>query len=273
MAGYTHRGLLFLALFVALAAPMAGAELNLWISYHFTGIEADDSGSYRDSEILLLQALEEDQPGFREAQTRDGLGQVYTALGDFEGAERYYREALALKAKSLGKRHREVPQTLNNLADLLYIQDKLEEVEGLYRRALEINERDQLNLDVCRSFNGLALIHNRNGESVEAERLLQRAIALHDKAQRRDHPYLATVLTNLGILYTNLGRYDEAAPLFERARYIQDKVLRDGHPDASLRMHATAALWKATGRLQEAGKLAAQADAIREDQADAGNLY
>ncbi|MBI2434409.1 MAG: tetratricopeptide repeat protein [Candidatus Hydrogenedentes bacterium] len=262
-----------LPLAVALVSTTATAELNLWISYHFQGMKNYRTGDYQDSEKLLVAALDETSAKFRRGDTLDALGQVYTALGVFEKAEQYYQDALNTKQKALGGRHRDVPITLNNLADLHYIQGKTEDVESLYRRALDINERDQLNLEVCRSLNGLALLQNDAGEYVKAEEHLKRAIEIHEKAQRRDHPYMATVLVNLGILYTNLGRYEEAQPLFERAQYIQNVALRPDHPDVAVRLHAMAALYQATGRTELANDLARRAEEIRQKQAAKGDLY
>ncbi len=269
-----NRIFCMLVALLALAVCLpASAELNLWISYHFAGLDASDDGGYRDAEVLLQAALAETKTKHRRAFTLDELGQVYTALGQLDKGEQYYRDALRLKERALGRRHRDVSITLNNLADLLYIQDKTETVDSLYRRALDIMRRDQLNIEVCRSLNGLALVHNDAGEYVEAEKHLKRAIEIHTKAERRDHPYLATVLTNLGILYTNLGRYAEAEPLFKRAKYIQDTVLRDDHPDVAVRLHATASLYSKIDRRDEAVALAKRAESIRDAQAAAGNLY
>ena len=201
------------------------------------------------------------------------LGQLETALGHFDDAEKYYKDALAEKEHSLGKRHRDVAETLNNLGDLYYLAGKTDQCEPLYRRALEIMERDQLNIEVCRSLNGMALLQNDGSNRVEAEKFLQRAIHIHEKAERRDQPYYATVLTNLGILYTNLGRLPEAEGLFEKAKHVQEHCLRANHPDVALRMHATAALLEAEGKNQEAAAVAKAADAIRAEQAGKGDLY
>lgn len=258
---------------VVLASATAAAELNLWVSYHFQGMKNYDTGDYRDAAQLLEAALNEEQEAHRRGATLDGLGQVYTALGQFDRAEAYYQEALAVKKKALGPGHRDVAITLNNLGDLRYILDRVDEVEPLYRRALDIHRRDQLNLEVVRSLNGLALVHNDNGEYVLAEELLKRAVLNNERAERRDDPYMGTVLTNLGILYTNLGRHEEAEPMFQRAQYIHDVNLRPDHPDVAVRLHATAALYQATGRVQQARDLARRAEEIRARQADKGDLY
>jgi tetratricopeptide (TPR) repeat protein len=261
------------SLSLALVPASASAGLNLWVSYHFQGMSNYETGDYRDAEQLLRAALAEEQESHRRGATLDGLGQIYTALGEFERAEQHYQEALSVKERALGADHRDLAVTLNNLADLRYILGQMETVESLYRRALEIHRRDQLNLEVVRSLNGLALVHNDAGEYVLAEELLKRAVHNNERAERRDDPYMGTVLTNLGILYTNLGRFEEAEPMFDRAEYVHDVKLRPDHPDVAVRLHATASLYQATGRVQNARELARRAETIRAKQADKGDLY
>jgi tetratricopeptide (TPR) repeat protein len=262
-----------LGLSAGLVAPLAHAEYNLWVSYHFTGSGAYKAGEYRDALALLNQASPEVASRYRQADTQDQLGRAAAAVGEFDAAETHFSEALALAERSLGRHHRDVARILNNLADLRYLKGEHDAVEDLYRRALEINTRDHLNVEVGRSLNGLALIHNDRGEAVEAEGLLLRAVTVHEKGQRRDDPYLATVLTNLGILYLQQGRHAESAERLERAAYIQGVSLRADHPDVSVRMHAQAALLQATGRKAEAVALAREAEAIRAKQAAKGDLY
>jgi len=260
---------------VLLPGVAAADEPNLWVSYHFTAMNNFEDGDYQDALLLAKSAAEESHKRYRTAETHEELGNALTAIGNFEEAERHYNEALRLKKRSLGKGHRFMASSYNNLADLLYIQGEYEydRVEALYRSALDVLERDQKNIEVCRSLNGMALLHHDAGEHVEAEELLKRALALHEKAERRDDPFTATVLTNLAILYMHLERYDEAEPLLERAKYIQDVRLHADHPDVSLRMHATAALYGKTGRVREAAALAKAADEIREQQFAKGDLY
>lgn len=269
----TKFGWMALALVLAGFCGAATAELNLWVSYYFAGGERFGDGDYKEAESLLNNGLPETSKAYREGDTLDALGRVYTSQGRFEDADRAYQEALRLKQRSLGKRHRVAAVTLNNLGDLYYVWGKTDRANDYYRDALDINRRDQLNIEVCRALNGLALIHNANGELVEAEELLKRAIAIHEKAERRDHPYLATVLVNLSILYTNMGRNEEAEPLLRRAEYVQDRALRADHPDVAVRLQAAAALYHATGRAKDAVACATRVEEIRKKQSEAGNAY
>lgn len=247
--------------------------LNLWISHHFAGLENYYTGDYNDAAHLYEAAAIEADKKYHSADTENGLGRAATALGKFSDAEAHYRNALELKRESLGKNHPFLASTLNDLADVLYLEEKKEECEGLYRQALDLLERDQFNLEVARSLNGLALLKHDAGDDVAAEEMLKRALAIDSKGQRRDHPYTATVLTNLGILYTHLGRNAEAEQAFTRAKYIQDVKLRPGHPDVAVREHASAVLLHNMGQAGEAARLAADAEAIRAAQSAKGDLY
>lgn len=261
------------------AAPSAFAEkgdgkvLNLWISHHFAGIENYYTGDYNDAVKVFEAAAVEAHKKYRTAETHENLGIAATALGQFEQAEEHFRTALAMRRDSLGNKHPQVASILNNLADLLYLEGRAEETDSLYREALDLLERDQFSLEVARSLNGLALLSNDAGDTVKAEEMLKRALAIHEKGQRRDHAFAATVATNLGILYTHLGRYEEAGPMFERAKYIQDVKLREGHPDVAVRLQATAFLLNRMGQGAEAGQLAVESDSIRAEQAAKGDLY
>ncbi len=237
---------------IALAPAASAGDLNLWISYHFTGMDSYRAGKYLDAETLLALAKAETCDDNREAFTLNGLGKVESALGNYPEAEKYFQKALCLREKSCGKESHFVPAILNNLADLHYIAGDACKAECLYRKALDLEEKDQLSVEVSRSLNGLALLANDAGNFVEAENLLKRAIAVHDKGGRREHPYCATALVNLGALYTNLGRLCEAKPLFKRAEFIQKQTLGCDHPDVAVRLHAYAGYLTKAGCLDEA---------------------
>jgi len=251
-----------LAVALTCAAHAAQATTNLWISYYATGHDAYNGGVYADATALLKQAKTEGETNPHLAFTYDALGRLYTARGDYTEAEKALDAALCLKDKFMGPRSRTVPRTLNNLGDLQYIAGDAAKAETYYRQALDIHKTDQLNIEVCRSLNGLALIHADRKEFAEAEGLLKRALDIDQRAERRDDPYTATVAVNLAILYMNQGHYDQAKPLFDRAAYIQGKMLRPDHPDVALRLHAYAEWLIKTGNVDDARKVRKQADAI-----------
>lgn len=258
-------GLVVLVLFFS-ASAFAG-ELNLWVSYYFSGESNRASGEYADASMLLADARGElhktrVEP-HRVVLTLTAQGMTKMASDDYEGAEQCLLKALRKAEQALGRKSRWLPAVLNSLGDLYYVTGAPEKSETYYRRALYLTERDQTNLEVCRALNGLALIKNDCGSPVESEELLKRAITIHEKNLRGLHPYCATAYTNLGILYTNLGKYDQAKEALDCAAYIQNKSLGAVHPDVALRLEAQAALDAKTGKPQDAAALQKQAEAIR----------
>jgi tetratricopeptide (TPR) repeat protein len=255
-----------IACVAALLAPVAAhAELQLWISYHFQGVDAYEAGKYRDAEALLTKAHTETCDEYRLAFTMDSAGQTHMALGEYPEAEKCLNAALCLRdADECGESSRFVPATLNNLADLHYIAGNKDKVECLYRRALDMNKRDSYSVEVGRSLNGLALVAADAGNATEAENLLKRAVKVHFMGGRSEHPYMATALVNLGILYTEQGRYAEAKDSLLKAKHIQDEALGCNHPDVAIRLHAEANLLAKSGCAEAARTAQEKANKIQE---------
>jgi tetratricopeptide (TPR) repeat protein len=68
---------------------------------------------------------------------------------------------------------------------------------------------------VAQSLNNLALLYDNQARYADAEPLFQRSLAIREKALGRDHPDVARSLNHLAKLYRNQGRYDEALPLVQ----------------------------------------------------------
>jgi len=252
------------AIALVLGSAPAFAELNLWISYHFQGIESFDAGKYRDAEALLNKAESETCDAHRDAFTYDALGRTYTALQNYPAAEEALKKALCLRNEELGEKSRFVPATLNNLADLHYVAGDKEKAEKLYRQALDITQNDPYSIEKSRALNGLALVAADAGNHAEAENLLKRAAKVHFLGGRSEHPFMATALTNLGILYTELGRYDEASESLAHAKRIHQATVGEDHPDVAVRLHAAANLKAKMGDAAKAGKYRNQANDIQD---------
>ena len=98
----------------------------------------------------------------------------------------------------------------------------------------------------------------------EAEPLLQRAVAIGEKALGPDHPDLATSLNNLAKLYQATGRYAEAEPLSSAPSRSARRRSGRTTPTSPHRLNNLAGLYRATGRYAEAEPLFERALAISE---------
>ena len=175
-------------------------------------------------------------------------------------------QLLAEQERALGKEHRDVAHTLNNLVALYYGQGQYEQAISYAQRALAINEKalGAGHPDVALSLNNLAVLYEKQGRHAEAEPFYKRALAIQEKAQGAEHPDVALGLSNLAALYYRLARYADAEPLMKRALAIREKRLGAEHPDVATSLNNLAELYRDQARYAEAEPLYKRALAIKE---------
>jgi tetratricopeptide (TPR) repeat protein len=97
------------------------------------------------------------------------------------------------------------------------------------------------------------------GEYGEAQKHLERSLALRKTKLRADHPDTLASLNDLGVVYEARGRYDEAEALFKEALQGRRAKLGADNPDTLLSLYNLAALFRDRGRYSEAGSLLLEA--------------
>jgi tetratricopeptide (TPR) repeat protein len=97
-----------------------------------------------------------------------------------------------------------------------------------------------------------------------AKPLLERALAIREKALGPEHPDLANSFNNLAVLYDNQGQNTKAEPLFERAPAIREKALGPEHPDLANSLNHLALLYENQGQYAKAEPLYQRAVVIFE---------
>jgi tetratricopeptide (TPR) repeat protein len=71
---------------------------------------------------------------------------------------------------------------------------------------------------------------SKQGRYAEGEALLERALAIFERAHGRDHPEFANGLLALASLRTDQGRAAEAIALHERALAVAERTFPPGDP-------------------------------------------
>ena len=109
------------------------------------------------------------------------------------------------------------------------------EAEPLYRRSLEIDEKEfgPNHTEVAADLNNLAILYKAMGRYSDAEPLYRRALEITEKLLGRDHSEVAKGLNNLATLYTVMGRYADAEPLARRSLEIMEHLGPD-HPEVAM---------------------------------------
>jgi eukaryotic-like serine/threonine-protein kinase len=200
-----------------------------------------------------------------EADLRSTIGKVYFDLGQYTNAESMHREALVLRKKLLGNEHPDVASSLNNLANALRAQGRLNEAETLFREALAMRKKllGSEHPEVASSLQNLAVMLADQGSLAEAETLFREALAMRKKLLGSEHQDLAISLQNLGLVLRKQGKLPEAETLFREALAMQKKLLGNEHPAVARSLDNLASVFYCEGKFAEAETLFREALAMR----------
>ncbi len=138
----------------------------------------------------LVTMLAAQGPEHRDtAAIRINLADALEAQGQLREAEVELRKAVAALTSSLGPRHVDTGGARNNLSGLLETQGRLEEAEAEARVSLEIivESTPETNPNLAIAFYDLGDLVRRNGRTGEAVALLERALALSERAEIVPH--------------------------------------------------------------------------------------
>jgi len=196
----------------------------------------------------------------------DRAGRYFHGRAAHSQAAQLFRDALAIREKTLGPEHYDTATSLNNLADLLRDQGDFAGARPLHERALAIRERalGPEHPATATSLNNLAILLKAGGDFAGALPLYQRALAIREKALGPKHPDTATSLNNLANLLRDQGDFAGARSLHERALAIREKVLGPEHSDTATSLNNLAMILKAQGDFAQARPLFERALSIYE---------
>ncbi len=194
-----------------------------------------------------------------DVQTRlqSTIGSVYTGLGAYAAAQPLLEQSLATRRRLLGSDH---PQTLtaaNELANLLWFQDRFAEAEPLFREVVETRARvlGETHPDTLRANYDLASLFGREKHWIEAEQLQRKVLTMQQREHGADHPDTLASLNNLAAYLRGQERFPEAAALGVELVAARRRVLGADHPSTLLSMQNLAVVYELTGDLARAEPL------------------
>ncbi len=141
------------------------------------------------------------------------LGQTAFEQGLFSEAEQHFREAL-LEVQKLGN-DSELATTLRSLGRALCAQDKHEESEPLYKKAVDLHQQGASSLELEEDFDAFVLHYRMQRKYREAEALIRSVLEKFEKSGK-SAPEFARNLNNLAVLLCEEGRCQEAEEIYRR---------------------------------------------------------
>ncbi|KAH8800760.1 hypothetical protein F5884DRAFT_537301 [Xylogone sp. PMI_703] len=200
------------------------------------------------------------------ASLLDRIGQCQASLGQYSAAEKTHRQALSLRERRLGKKHRDTLVSMSQVAVALEYQGKYQAAEVMQRKTL-VQSEDVLgpeHPDTLMSMSRLASVLDSQGKYEEAESMNRQTLAQREKVLRPEHPETLTSMSNLALVLNRQGKYKEAESMNEQTLAQYKKVLGLEHPDTLTSMNNLVLVLDRQGKYEEAESMNRQTLAQRE---------
>jgi len=231
-----------------------------------------------------IEAELEDDP-LVAAAVRNTMGMTYLSFSEFEGAESHLSFALSTRERLLGDADAETAESLNDLGELRYFQERLDDAEKLWRRALAARRDSDLEADVAETLNNIGNLLRRRGKLDEAERHLKESLLLRRrvyadaqtrqpnslKERRRAANDVAQTLNNLGGLYRSRAGTEsarQAEHCYREALRIRLGAFGPDHPEVAKMQNNLGKFLEEQGDM--AGATGAYRESLRIMQRDEG---
>jgi tetratricopeptide (TPR) repeat protein len=183
------------------------------------------------------------------------LGNSYMGGGDYDQAEKYFKQATESARENKGKRNEAVG--LRNLGGLYVTQLRTDEGLTLIQQALALFRAQNYFRDVAVCNRQIARVNRRKGDYGLALKALDENLQL---AQQSDQPTVALSYGEIGAVLSDQERYPEALAQYDKA-YEINKTLGNRLNIAYNQANRGEILWK-LGRYPEAEQALSDAQVI-----------
>lgn len=187
-------------------------------------------------------------------------GRLYDA-GAVDSAIAVVGEQTGVLERHLGHDHPDVARAKSDLGYLLHERGDFEEVEALYREALEIDRKTlgYLHPDVASDLNNLASFFRDTGDLAMADSLYRESLRVRVDVVGENDEGVAMLYGNLAGLFMDRGRYAEAEPLYGKSLAIYRTLHGSSDQDVADALHNLAILLIAKGDYAAAEPLVGEA--------------
>ena len=227
-------------------------------------------GGDPDARAIAARALEirealldKDDP--RLATSLRALGIMSNQSGDFSGGVAFFERAVRITEQAYGSEDRRVAINLNNLSIALQRVGDYAGARAQAERALAIKRRIEPPGDSLASgLSTLAATLALMGETEEARRMFEEALAMQEQTLDPDHPSLLLTLDDLANTLMILGELDAARPLAERGLRLRESKLGPDHFHVAYSLLSLGHLETLSGNKTAALEYLGRAIAVRE---------
>ena len=192
-------------------------------------------GDTKGAEMLLRNALKKKR-GKRgshgQCDAMHELGNLLEDKWDLDGAEKFYRQAMAGYNKLFGPKHLYTFRAMGVLGFLLIAKGRYDEAEILVRGAAEGFESiGSVDYYLPWSIQTLGQLQREKGDKDGAEILYRRALEGYEQGLGFEHPDTLASVSKLACLLSDKGSLVESVLLYRRAMEGYEKVYGMNNPN------------------------------------------
>ncbi|HEX7280542.1 MAG TPA: serine/threonine-protein kinase [Vicinamibacterales bacterium] len=197
-----------------------------------------------------------DEPDI-QARLQATIGAVYTGLGAYSAAQPLLERSLSTRKQLHGADHPNTLTAANELANVLWFQDRHTDAEPLFRQVVEGRSRllGETHPDTLRARYDLASLFARQKRWLEAEALQRDVLAIQQRELGPDHADTLASLNNLAAYLRGLEKFPEAAAIGDELVASRRRVLGADHPSTLLSIANLAVVQNLSGNVKRAEEL------------------
>ncbi len=192
-----------------------------------------------------------------DLQAIDRRMSQFAAKGNYAAALAEAKKLEAATKARYGAEHENYAAVVNNLAFLHATLGQFEEAEGLFKRALELREKNAgpSDLQVAKTLDTLSQMYVNQSRLGEAEPLMRRALAIAEKALPRTDPFVSKLVNDLAVVLEQQGKLLEAEGYYKRAIASLELVKGPNNIEVARAVGNLAVTYQHLGRYDEAVEL------------------
>ena len=175
---------------------------------------------YRNLSKELYEQILPYVEGQRRSYCFRALGAIHRDFGNWDLAEKYFKDALAIAAEEYNKSG--MASCWGLLGDIERNRGNWNEAEKLYRQCLEFETELGDRSGMASSWGVLGDIEGNRGNWDEAEKLFRQSLAL--RTELGDRSGMASCWGLLGDIERNRGNWDEAEKLYRQSLEVETEL-------------------------------------------------
>jgi len=189
---------------------------------------------------------------YETAKSLNGLAMINFYRGYFNVAEQQYERSIEILKNTKEPNPLDMANAFGNLALLYSDQGLHDKAIAFAQRSLSIAETslEQTHPYFVIANNNLALVTLKAGEEKPftlSLSLFNRSLELSEKAHGADHPTVAEVLSNIGLIHLGNKTYKDAETALQRSLEIKKRTLGLEHISTSVSMNNLGLLYSEQG--------------------------